>query len=128
MLSFGADASLESLYELLLSRNRLKQLDDVDVAAANLSIIDISSNVFEDIPNSIFQLQNLKRLDFSSNQLKSLPAGLGAMPNLQVISWEGNPLRSPPRNMSGSMDVLKSLRDSLKTGGTDGIDFGVAYR
>ncbi|KAG2187255.1 hypothetical protein INT44_004940 [Umbelopsis vinacea] len=128
VLSFGDDASLENLYELLLSRNRLNHLDNVEVTAVNLSIIDISSNVFEDIPSSILQLQNLKRLDFSNNQLKSIPAGLGAMPNLQVISWEGNPLRSAPRNMSGSMEVLKSLRDSLKAGGDSVLETNTKLR
>jgi Leucine-rich repeat (LRR) protein len=122
VFSIGTDASIDSLYELLLSRNRLNELDNVDVAAVNLTIIDISNNVFDDIPSSIFQLEHLKRLDFSSNQLKSLPPRLGTMTNLQVISWEGNPLRSPPRNMSGSLDVLKSLRDILQTKGWCGCE------
>lgn len=114
-LSLDADASIESLYELLLGQNRLSQLEHVDVAAGNLNVLDISNNKFEDVPESVLQLEHLRRLDFSSNQLKALPARLGSMPNLQVINWEGNPLRHPPRHISSSLDVLKSLRDNLQS-------------
>ncbi|KAJ2964740.1 hypothetical protein NQZ79_g394 [Umbelopsis isabellina] len=112
--TISVNTRLTSLHELLLGRNKLDQLGNIVESAPNLRVLDIASNNFASIPDTVLQLENLNRLDFGSNQLRNLPAKLGLMPNLQVIVWQGNPLLHPPRNMSGSLDVLKSLKDSIQ--------------
>ncbi|KAG2183319.1 hypothetical protein INT43_006324 [Umbelopsis isabellina] len=111
-VTINENTNLIALHELLLGRNKVDHLDNIVESAPNLRVLDISSNSFAIIPDTVLQLEHLNRLDFGSNQLRSLPAKLGLMPNLQVIVWQGNPLLHPPRNMSGSLDVLKSLKDS----------------
>ncbi|CAO3627197.1 unnamed protein product [Cunninghamella echinulata] len=126
------DIQLPKLKELFLSGNKLiseknhPQESNVNYDffqhCSELQTLDVSSNQWNSIPNSVIALETLQRLDMRGNQFKQLPNDLGKLPNLKVLLWEGNPLRSTPRNIS--MDkLIESLRAaSLQTTDTP-IDY-----
>ncbi|ORX49156.1 L domain-like protein [Hesseltinella vesiculosa] len=86
-----------------------------------LVTLDVSSNKWTRVPDSIMTLQSLERLDVGANQLLRLHPELGLLPELKVLSWEGNPLRSAPRGTS-MIQLLTSLRISYENGNADQDD------
>lgn len=106
--------SLPNLKELLLAYNQLS--DDTSVmlltSAPEIQTLDISSNLFSDIPSTVLELRELIRLDVSANHLRVLRPDLGKLEHLAVINWEGNPLRSVPRNVT-MVELIESLRSKM---------------
>ncbi|KAI9497681.1 hypothetical protein BDB00DRAFT_586569 [Zychaea mexicana] len=110
------EISLPKLKELLLAYNQLSQdangLEQVMAKAPSVQTLDLSSNLFSEIPDVVLTLQGLRRLDVSANHLRMLRPDLGKLEHLAVLSWEGNPLRSAPRNVSMA-ELIESLRSKL---------------
>ncbi|KAI8141966.1 hypothetical protein BJV82DRAFT_670068 [Fennellomyces sp. T-0311] len=108
--------SLPKLKELLLAYNQLSQenagLELVVDQAPAIQTLDLSSNLFSEIPDAVLNLEELQRLDVSSNHLRLLRPDLGKLQHLAVLSWEGNPLRSAPRNVSMA-ELIESLRSKM---------------
>lgn len=106
--------SLPNLKELLLAYNQLS--DDTSISLLNsapeIQTLDISSNLFADIPSTVLELRELIRLDVSANHLRVLRPDLGKLEHLAVINWEGNPLRSVPRNVT-MVELIESLRSKM---------------
>lgn len=106
--------SLPSLKELLLAYNQLS--DDTSILLLNnapeIQTLDISSNLFSDVPSTVLELHELIRLDVSANHLRVLRPDLGKLEHLAVINWEGNPLRSVPRNVT-MVELIESLRSKM---------------
>ncbi|CAG8579833.1 1499_t:CDS:2 [Paraglomus occultum] len=110
---FKPTLSIPKLKELLISSNRLKSVGPLLHTTSELEILDISENLFEELPDGLIALKQLKRLDLRNNALKELAPELGMMTSLDVLSWEGNPLRSAPRGSNSTVALLQSLRDRL---------------
>ncbi|KAI7880781.1 L domain-like protein, partial [Lichtheimia hyalospora FSU 10163] len=106
--------SLPNLKEILLAYNQLS--DDTSILLLNhapeIQTLDISSNIFSDIPSTVYELRELIRLDVSANHLRVLCPDLGKLEHLAVINWEGNPLRSVPRNVT-MVELIESLRSKM---------------
>ncbi|KAI9313184.1 hypothetical protein BX666DRAFT_1980456 [Dichotomocladium elegans] len=106
--------ALPELKELLMAYNQLSEQTNFDVlkSAPSIQTLDISSNLFADIPETVLELHELVRLDVSSNHLRTLRPDIAKLEHLAVINWEGNPLRSIPRNMT-MVELIQSLREKL---------------
>lgn len=60
-----------------------------------LETVDISSNGFTVLPDSLANLPALQHLDLSHNQLVQLPPGLlQSLPSLRSLAVQGNPLEA----------------------------------
>ena len=114
---FKPALSIPKLKELLISSNRLNSLGPLLHTTPELEILDISENLFEELPDGLIAIKQLKRLDLGNNALRELAPELGMMTSLDVLSWEGNPLRSAPRGSKSTVALLQSLRDRLPTTG-----------
>lgn len=82
------------------------------LGAPTVQTLDISSNLFANIPDQVLSLANLERLDVSSNHIRVLRPDLGKLEHLTVLNWEGNPLKSAPRNVSMA-ELIDSLRSKM---------------
>ena len=69
--------SLESLEELQLDSNQLKELPDDLGRLSNLLSIDVTKNKLEFLPTTVNHLFNLKDLHVSENLLTTVPDSIG---------------------------------------------------
>lgn len=90
----------------------------------NLSVLNVSNNLIEEIPDTVAFLSKLKALNVSQNKLVQLPPSIGNLPKLVIIIANNNNLKSLPRQFKNlinlvSLDVsnnpLKSLPAEVAT-------------
>ncbi|XP_020822502.1 platelet glycoprotein Ib alpha chain [Phascolarctos cinereus] len=99
---------LSQLTELNLAKNNMSVLK-ADEKLPLLSILDLSDNNLQTLPQLRYSLPSLTSLDLSRNALKSLSletlAGLDSLENLYL---RGNKLRSlPPKFLKGASKLQK---------------------
>ncbi len=108
------DEVSDSLHVLNLSNNQLTSLPDY-FTHSGLTELDLSSNLFQVISNSIFGIRHLESLDISHNvEIKHIPYELGGLRHLQALSVANiNNATNIPNQQRGS--VLKFLQDRFKS-------------
>ena len=72
-----------------------------------LHALDLSDNLFEELPRWIGSLINLKEFSVADNKLTSLPAEMGKLVGLKKLYLDGNPLLQLPASMD---DLVFNLR------------------
>ncbi|XP_033116211.1 leucine-rich repeat-containing protein 59-like [Anneissia japonica] len=93
--------------ELDLSLSNLTKVPVKELAALpKATIIDLSCNQLQTLPDNIGILSHIVKLDLSKNVLTSLPNGIGNLPKLQHLDLLGNKIRTLPTSVA----QLKALR------------------
>lgn len=79
------------LTELNLSHNKIDGALQAEVRTLqNLTVLDLSNNMFTGVPAEVGQLKKLEILNLSNNKLTGLPNELGNLKNLKVLDLSGN--------------------------------------
>ena len=99
---------LSSLRVLSLSRNRLRQISDID-ALVNLEILEADNNELESLPRLP---SSLKHLNASQNKLEHFPESIGDLPSLLSLVAASNNLTDLPL-MIGQLKNLELLDLSM---------------
>lgn len=77
------------LKELNISANKLLSIEHIG-ALKNLEILDLSSNPFTGLPDTLFRLTNLKSLHLWGTSITRLPDEFGNLEHLEFLSiWTG---------------------------------------
>ncbi|KAL4711275.1 hypothetical protein ACJJTC_019116 [Scirpophaga incertulas] len=114
MISKDAFSFMHSLRHLDLTRNPLKIIDQVAMAALSeltfLKDLKMSGCGLEDLPIGMFRtLRRLEYLDMSDNYLTTLPSALSEPANLKMLNLSRNPITSLSDKMPLSLSKLKEL-------------------
>lgn len=97
---------LKNLTKLCLNNNQLDDLPPEIGDLGKLQILDIFFNKLQHLPPEIGHLTRLETLSIQSNQLLSLPPELGKCNHLQVVDLSNNLLTELP----SEIDNLQNLR------------------
>eukprot|EP01102_Stenamoeba_stenopodia_P015118 TRINITY_DN5119_c0_g1_i1.p1 TRINITY_DN5119_c0_g1~~TRINITY_DN5119_c0_g1_i1.p1 ORF type:complete len:975 (+),score=339.93 TRINITY_DN5119_c0_g1_i1:86-3010(+) len=104
---FAATASAAlaplSLKELLLSGNRIASFPSFagQPSVSTLTILDLSNNRLQSVPNSIFELTKLEKLSLNHNSIKSIPDQIAALDSLKILNLAENEIQSLPAGFAG---------------------------
>lgn len=109
--------SLSSLTSLFLSHNKLHTLPDLHGLRA-LSVLDISSNNIQFLPESIGQLTQLHILNAHHNKITELPESMISLRALKTCSFAYNLLHNLPESVTllstlTSLDLSNNRLDSI---------------
>lgn len=117
--------SFPNMYELVLSKNKLKTLPDELGNLRNLRILKLDRNKFESLPETIGRLEKLEVLDVNRSDLYYLPESIGNCHSLErIIAWDTNLITLPNSlkkcHSLGYIDLRNiefssSLQEELKT-------------
>ncbi|XP_060950429.1 leucine-rich repeat-containing protein 18 [Limanda limanda] len=91
--------------EVNLSRNLIRKLPDLD-DMPNIIVLDLHSNLLEQVPVTICHLENLEVLNLCNNRLTVLPSEIGLLKKLHTLHLGLNQLTALP----ASFVELKALR------------------
>eukprot|EP01114_Cavostelium_apophysatum_P007309 TRINITY_DN1938_c0_g2_i1.p1 TRINITY_DN1938_c0_g2~~TRINITY_DN1938_c0_g2_i1.p1 ORF type:complete len:1165 (+),score=384.97 TRINITY_DN1938_c0_g2_i1:206-3700(+) len=100
---FGNEERTRSIQTLLLSGNRLKQIqfaDDFSTRFPQLVELNLSGNNLIDLPEAIGQLVGLEKLHVENNQLRFLPRTIGNLCNLKKFYVNHNELTELPEEIA----------------------------
>ncbi len=75
-----------------LSNNHLDYLPDTFPTLTHIVRLDLSKNSLRELPEYFGQLRNLRHLDLYSNQLERLPVSFAQLKNLKWLDLKNNPL------------------------------------
>lgn len=95
-----------NLSVLNLSGNRLQTLPESLFAIPRLTFLNISNNYIEDLGSTIPTWVGIKKLILDDNRLQYMPSWLNKLDNLEVLSISSNPLKSLK-----SIDGLVNLKE-----------------
>lgn len=95
-----------------LSHNQLKSIPDFPLLE-NLSHLDLSSNQFQTIPQSILNLHSLKVFLIDSNQLKEIYPDICQLQKLKEIRFKSNPLKDNRLKKLMEQDKFKAVLEYL---------------
>lgn len=90
-----------------LSDARLTMLPRLSTCG-KITVLDLSDNFFESVPEAIQSLANLQRLNFHNNKIKALPPWLKMFTKLEVLDLSLNKLKEVSGDV-GSLDALQEL-------------------
>ena len=76
--------------------------------APSIKILDLSSQCFLSVPESVSKMIRLQELDLSGNSLSTLPESLSALVNLENLDISDNPIQELPPIVMG-LPKLKKL-------------------
>lgn len=109
--------------ELILKHHKLNTLPENFAQVGSISILDLSFNSFEVVPDVLGDLTHLKQLYLQHNQVASLPASLGRLAHLKVITLQHNKLCELPAGVCNcvSLEVLNIEGNKIKAF-SDNID------
>nr|XP_025873857.1 leucine-rich repeat-containing protein 7 isoform X6 [Vulpes vulpes] len=103
----------EALEDLLLSSNMLQQLPDSIGLLKKLTTLKVDDNQLTILPNTIGNLSLLEEFDCSCNELESLPSTIGYLHSLRTLAVDENFLPELPREIGSCKNVtVMSLRSN----------------
>ncbi|XP_040088539.1 leucine-rich repeat-containing protein 7 [Oryx dammah] len=103
----------EALEDLLLSSNMLQQLPDSIGLLKKLTTLKVDDNQLTMLPNTIGNLSLLEEFDCSCNELESLPSTIGYLHSLRTLAVDENFLPELPREIGSCKNVtVMSLRSN----------------
>ncbi|XP_050816959.1 leucine-rich repeat-containing protein 7 isoform X2 [Gopherus flavomarginatus] len=103
----------EALEDLLLSSNMLQQLPDSLGLLKRLTTLKVDDNQLTVLPNAIGNLSLLEEFDCSCNELESLPSTIGYLHSLRTLAVDENFLSELPREIGSCKNVtVMSLRSN----------------
>ncbi|TPX45874.1 hypothetical protein SeLEV6574_g03584 [Synchytrium endobioticum] len=105
-----------SLLDLFISYNPCKSIISVLGHSPKLSTLEMRDCAFDALPDDVVKLGDLTRLDISNNSISQLPPSLGKLVKLNVLSLTGNPIRLGIPASSGTVKILRFLRDKIAVG------------
>ena len=92
------------LRALHIERNEMRTLDGVE-RATNLTVLDVSYNALEVLPDDVGQLTRLEVLNVAGNGVEELPVGIGRLVRLQVLDCSNNELLSLPQSLGDATQL-----------------------
>ncbi|KAF0682360.1 Aste57867_25498 [Aphanomyces stellatus] len=118
--------NMSSLNTLLLSYNRISELDDVNWSLLkNLSIVSIADNKLISV-GKIYEAPNLTSLSIENNSLTQIPFELGFCTKLKALNINGNPQRSVRLTTinKGTEEILLYLKNKAPPSEIETETFG----
>lgn len=120
--------SLRALNNLNLANNMIRHFPAMvaEGLGNTLTMLDLSNNELQDVPNEIGKMKRLVRLDLSNNELRELAPNMGNMDALIWMNLDNNQLYELPDNMwkmeslayvQANFNDIVFLSDSLATNG-----------
>jgi len=106
----------EDIKYIDLSHNFIPSIPDaISSLAVSLTVLVLSNNKLNSLPESISELSCLKKLDITHNNLVSLPDGLGRLTSLVELNLTGNRnlKQLPELNGLSSIEVLRCAECAL---------------
>ncbi|ESN98469.1 hypothetical protein HELRODRAFT_192938 [Helobdella robusta] len=100
---------LTNLETLELRENLLKYLPMSITSLTKLKLLDLGSNSFEELPETIGSLVNLEELLLDSNELSSLPVELGNLKKLTQLDVSENKLDKLPEQIGNLLNLSDLL-------------------
>ncbi|KAG9294239.1 hypothetical protein G9A89_021598 [Geosiphon pyriformis] len=107
-IPFDIGLAYKKLTLLDISCNSLDTIPKLD-SMEKLWILKISNNRINDLTDQIDQLSNLRELYASGNKLKQLPRSIGRLKNLEILDIAQNLLMGIPLAI-GQCQALKEIR------------------
>jgi Leucine-rich repeat (LRR) protein len=108
----------EDIKYIDLSHNLIPSIpEQISSLAVSLTVLILSNNRLNSLPESICELASLKKLDVTHNSLVSLPTSLGRLISLVELNITGNKTLKllPDLNGLSSLEVLRCADCSLTT-------------
>ncbi|MFX1444591.1 MAG: leucine-rich repeat domain-containing protein [Promethearchaeota archaeon] len=99
------DGRIKHLVLVSLELNRF--IDEI-LELKDLTVLDISGNQIDIIPQDISKFKNLKALILERNKLEFLPESINQLENLQYLDLSYNNLKKIPESI-GNLKALKKL-------------------
>lgn len=93
---------------LRLSCNKIEVMPDAIKSLKNLEELAIDGNLLTQLPSTLGDLTQMRKLNLRGNKLVSIPEELGKLDKLELLSVNDNELESLPSSM-GSLSSLSSL-------------------
>ncbi len=129
---------LPKLQSLRAANNELASLlpndskIDEDSLTQSLSMIDVSNNKLQAIPDFVFKFKQLKQVNVSSNSLTSIPETLWLCKSLQELDLSKNKLTvlpwcEPEKSMEDSREILTLGPSGVFGLAADRVIAGVDY-
>ncbi|NVM38421.1 MAG: leucine-rich repeat domain-containing protein [Candidatus Lokiarchaeota archaeon] len=106
----------KKLQNLILSENRIEQLDERLGKLKFLTKLYLNDNHIEYLPTTIGNLINLKELNLRRNKLKFLPESLYNLSNLKKLDLSVNRFKKFPENVCNiiSLENLNLSKNQIK--------------
>uniref|UniRef100_A0A3Q0KMA2 Putative leucine-rich repeat-containing protein n=1 Tax=Schistosoma mansoni TaxID=6183 RepID=A0A3Q0KMA2_SCHMA len=95
--------------KLYLQQNSLQKLDSGGklTCLQNIVLLDISSNEFQQLPDSLYELKCLQVLNASKNLLSKLPSTITSLSQLLFLNVEDNRLTELPSEFGKLQQITK---------------------
>lgn len=95
---------LEKLY---LTFNNLRTLPNTFTALKHsLSTLDLSNNLFDTVPSSVYELENLSALNFSHNDLSFIHDDISKLKKLKRLNMRCNGIRGIPTTLCEMTELV----------------------
>jgi Leucine-rich repeat (LRR) protein len=107
-LSFGYCSSFEKIKALGLVNLRLSVLPHSIQGLNAVEVINLSRNLFNQLPQELLTLVSLQGLTLSNNRLDTLGDGIRSLKELKVLDLETNYLKRVPKSL-GNLRKLEIL-------------------
>lgn len=109
MFNLRLEQLSQQLNELNLSMNLFTNLPRVVFTLTNLVTLDLRGNQFKEIPNEISKLKSLRELTIADNKLVEIPAGIYELPILENLFANNNKIKTVDPFKIISMRFLSTL-------------------
>lgn len=96
------------IVQLRLRKLNLKTIPDCIQNLKYLELLEVSSNLLEELPRWIGKLKSLKRLKAVGNKITTIPETIGELKSLESLKLGYNSIRSLPESI-GNLTSLKKL-------------------
>ena len=108
-VNFADIAAIESLTDLSLERNCLKEFPESVCKLQALEQLHLDGNAIAAVPDEIASLVDLRVLSLASNKIELLPEALGSLSQLEEINLADNLLTDLPHSFGAELESLVAL-------------------